>query len=589
MIKGLKFRRFLCDLWIAIALISFYQGNAQFISTDRITDWTKAGLKTEILEPTNLINFIDAGGNNDSLSANDSIISSLIASVGTNGLTIFFPNGKYYFTHSIDLLSNITIKGESADSTIFLFRVAGNSNLINIIGFIDTDTFRFSCSSLKNSHQASLFKTINLQQGNLIKIYDNDSALVSSSWAIHSTGQIQIIDSITNNKVFFDSPLRRDFFLINSPQFSKIHAVHNILLEQITLINLNSTNQQTANIYMDYVYNSKIKCVKSYDCNFAHIDIRNSSNIEVEGSYFQDAFDYGNGGKAYGVVLHQCTGECLISNNNFNHLRHSVLLQAGANGNVISYNYSQNPYWTAVSLPSNSAGDLVLHGNWPYFNLFEGNIIQNIVIDDSHGKNGPFNTFLRNRAELFGIFMNSSPASDSQNFIGNETTKNSFFYGNISLSGVGHFAEGNNQKGTIYPAGTSSQIINSLYLSSAPAYYQHWPVIGLPNQLNAFDNRAKKNFDAASLTQCSETVLYTKEKNNLSSLKVYPNPFSDIINIDNIDNEEILTIQLFDISGKMIYLFGQEKELLLKNLPSGYYFLKVFTNENLYTKKLLRK
>jgi hypothetical protein len=56
---------------------------------------------------------------------------------------------------------------------------------------------------------------------------------------------------------------------------------------------------------------------------------------------------------------------------------------------------------------------MVLHGNYPFANLFEGNINQNTVIDNSHGKNGPYNTFFRNRSELWGVVMNNSPATDS--------------------------------------------------------------------------------------------------------------------------------------------------------------------------------
>src|SRR5690606_35679977 len=153
----------------------------------------------------------------------------------------------------------------------------------------------------------------------------------------------------------------------------------------------------------------------------------------------KDGFSYGSGGKAYGVCLQFGTGDCIVENNYFNHLRHSILMQAGVNGNAIGYNYSVDPYWTDVSLPANSAGDIVFHGNYPYMNLVEGNNCQHIVIDDSHGKNGPYNTLLRNRSDLYGLFMNSNPATDSVNFIGNEVTNTGFLLGLYILSGNGHF------------------------------------------------------------------------------------------------------------------------------------------------------
>ena len=68
----------------------------------------------------------------------------------------------------------------------------------------------------------------------------------------------------------------------------------------------------------------------------------------------------------------------------------------------------KDPFWTGTVLPSDAAGDLVLHGNYPYANLFEGNILQNLVVDDSHGLNGPYNTFFRNRADNYGIVMSNA-------------------------------------------------------------------------------------------------------------------------------------------------------------------------------------
>lgn len=133
----------------------------------------------------------------------------------------------------------------------------------------------------------------------------------------------------------------------------------------MTIIRLDLKTSQTSNILISYDSNIKVSYVKSYNANYTHVNLNKSSNIVVEGSYFQDGFSYGGEGKAYRLVLQGTTGESLIYNNNFKHLRHSILLQSGANGNVISYNYSRELYWTEPFLPTNSAGDLVLNGNYP--------------------------------------------------------------------------------------------------------------------------------------------------------------------------------------------------------------------------------
>ena len=69
-----------------------------------------------------------------------------------------------------------------------------------------------------------------------------------------------------------------------------------------------------------------------------------------------------------------------------------MLVQAGANCNVFSYNYSLEPYQS----PPLFMSDISIHGNYPYANLFEENKVFAILADDYHGDNGPYNAIVRN-------------------------------------------------------------------------------------------------------------------------------------------------------------------------------------------------
>ncbi|MFM7771027.1 MAG: hypothetical protein ACKO8Q_10785, partial [Bacteroidota bacterium] len=113
------------------------------------------------------------------------------------------------------------------------------------------------------------------------------------------------------------------------------------------------------------------------------------------------------------------------------------------------------------------------HNDYEYIfiNLFEMNSVQNIVIDNSHGPNGPYNTFLRNRASLFGIFF-SADNSPSQNFIGNEIPNTNFPYSsvNYTILGTYHFLFGNNNKGNLDPIGTEKPSTSSLIFSNSPLF-----------------------------------------------------------------------------------------------------------------------
>jgi hypothetical protein len=154
-------------------------------------------------------------------------------------------------------------------------------------------------------------------------------------------------------------------------------------------------------------------------------------------------------------------------------------LQAAANGNVIAYNYSYNPYWKEGWFPANAAGDIVLHGNYPYSNLFEGNIVQNLVIDNSHGINGAGNIFFRNRIENYGVVMNGN-SGDNMYFIANEISGSGLLKGLFTLTGnqteIANYIKGNTQAGSV----NESSLISKNYVAK----------IGLPNKPNSGQNEA---------------------------------------------------------------------------------------------------
>jgi hypothetical protein len=83
------------------------------------------------------------------------------------------------------------------------------------------------------------------------------------------------------------------------------------------------------------------------------------------------------------------TTNSLIENNIFQNLRSCVNISRGANRNVFGYNYCRDNTNTV----GNTGSDVSIHGNFPYLNLVEGNIISKLHLDDYHGKNGPYNTF----------------------------------------------------------------------------------------------------------------------------------------------------------------------------------------------------
>jgi hypothetical protein len=163
------------------------------------------------------------------------------------------------------------------------------------------------------------------------------------------------------------------------------------------------------------------------------------------------------------------------------------------NGNVLGYNYSFN---VTASEHGADAGDIAMHGNYPYANLFEGNVVQHIWIDNSHGANGPYNLYFRNRAARNGFNMTDSKGH-KQSVIGNECFKGGLYAqltagDGYRLQGSDHFAYGNNSVADgLQPPNTGDLADYSYYLgpnpTQPPPLPSWWkitnaiPTIGPPN------------------------------------------------------------------------------------------------------------
>ena len=576
-------------------IISLHYSYSQTIPSSRTVDWSSAGLAATQIEPSVIIDFRSRGGSNNGVTANDSVFTAILNSINQgDSATIFFPNGNYLFNQSLNLRSNVFISGESTDSTILTFNLNGSGDLINLIGSSTNDTSFITSTLPKGSNSLSVNNSNLFNVGDFIRLIDIDTSKVTSTWATGSTGQIVRIIAINGSTLQIDKNLRRAYTINNQPFIRRLNMIENNKIESLTINRMDSTAGSFSNINFVYAYNSKVSCVKSYDCNFSHVEANYSRNIEIEGSYFQHSYGYGSGGRAYGVMLHFTTSDCFVYNNKFNHLRHSMILQAGSNGNVFAYNYSINPFWSGTSLPSDAAGDLVLHGNYVYANLFEGNIVQNLVIDNSHGINGPHNVFFRNRVDNYGIVMNTTDVTDSACFVGNEVTNTGFLKGNYLLAGNGHFEHGNNVIGTVRPSGTNSLSDSSYYFFNAPSYYfsnSIWPPIGIPNAINSNTTEAEVKYNSGALTQCNSAISSQIKKNNNTeaNIKIFPNPVENNFKIQS--DASLKEIIIYSISGKVIFYSMKHLNYIdLSSFPKGIYLMKAITErDEIYNQKIIKK
>lgn len=76
-----------------------------------------------------------------------------------------------------------------------------------------------------------------------------------------------------------------------------------------------------------------------------------------------------------------------------------------------------------------------------------------------------------------------------------------------------------------------------------------------------------------------------------SKIKIYPNPTSDFVNIENYSKSEILTAELYDMTGRLIQKIKLDGTAMdIRNLKSGAYLLKIADKQNnISTHQIIKK
>ncbi|MBN1559091.1 T9SS type A sorting domain-containing protein, partial [candidate division KSB1 bacterium] len=269
---------------------------------------------------------------------------------------------------------------------------------------------------------------------------------------------------------------------------------------------------------------------------------------EVRNNYIHHAHDYGGGGHGYGVDTISRTTDCLIIDNVFRHLRHSMLTHVGTSGNVFAYNYS------CERDPQNLT-DISLHGHYSNYNLFESNVVQEVQVADYWGPMGPGNTFLRNKVESESFRVDDH--SHGQNIVGNEIVKGSL---TIQSNVENTLKHGNVIRGAVAwdPAIADQNIPVSCFLTEKPDFLADscWPLFGpdvgdnkLPAQLRYESGNA--------ITGVRKAISQAPASYQIS---VFPNPFNPKTTIAfELAKTEHVRLEIYTALGQLVDVLLDEE------------------------------
>lgn len=411
----------ICLVFLILSLVlaltgfsqSIYNGIGHIPASCQV-EWTNAGLYNPISTADNILYITDFTGSYDAR-----IQAAINAANNLNGVTIiYFPAGNYVFQQTINLSSNIIIQGAGSASTVFKFDNDKCSNAFSIVGGGPVNEKTVTGNIAKTDNVITVSNTTGYQANDwiLFKKRTNPDAYVRPGYGENGyahSGQISKITGLDAGSITIKDKASKAYNANNQLFLYKITPIVNVGIENLSIERLPDGDGKGIGktINFGYAVNCWVRGVESKNALGRHVNMSASSHIEISGCYIHHAHDYCSGescggvsdGFGYGITVGNTSTNCLIENNVFQKIRHAMLTANGANCNVFTYNYSREQYLEGPGilgcLGGELHGDIVLHSQYSYANLFEQNWVEKIEADDVHGKNGPYNAFIRNRVQ----------------------------------------------------------------------------------------------------------------------------------------------------------------------------------------------
>ena len=395
------------------------------------------------------------------------------------GTAIRIPAGTYRIQEGLTIDKGVVLCGEGPAQSRLEFDTSDNG--IQVVKYdrgdwIDVTSGHTKGSTVLTLQDASAFSVGDhgqIKQTNNWDDMDPEGVWRVASWVPDDcVGQLFEVVAVSGNTVTIEPPLHLDFEDAYDPVVRRLGLIEGVGLQGLYLHR--SSTGDAATVSMRYAVRSWMRDCESDTTSTVHFGLSESLWCEIRDSYFHHSYDYGGGGHGYGASLATHATANLVENNVFEHLRHSMMVQVGATGNVFGYNYSVDRYTDGGQLC-----DISLHGHWPNMNLFEANTVEELDVSDYWGSCGPGNTFFRLRTTSEGIQI--MDYSHGQNAVGNELSTDPNF---IEVDGTVNdtMLHGNYEDGSIAwdPNNADRDLPASLYLWGKPAFLgsKPWPLSG---------------------------------------------------------------------------------------------------------------
>ncbi len=370
------------------------------IDPARAIDWAQSGIPGGIPNRTIVYTTIAAGASQATIqSALDSCPADQVVKLSA---------GTYNISGGLTIPSHVVLRGSGPRQTIL--NASGTSDGFIRFGQSITPSISNSVSITGGSNQGSTSLTLSSTSGVSVGSYLmvtqlNDPNYVTitttngtCNWCdgglgwngTRAQGQIVEVTSVSGNSVGVSPGLYLTYSL--TPLATSFSMGAKYAGVEDLQVYMNNTGF-TGNFYMSGSAYSWIKNVESNYTDGDHAQLHWSYRNEIRDSYFHDAFTHSPGSTDADIFVADKTSGTLIENNTLRRLHQSIMLNWGAAGNVIAYNYIDGNFDSGGY--NTLFGGLNTHGSHPMFNLWEANIAPKLDADYFWGSSS-HNTAFRN-------------------------------------------------------------------------------------------------------------------------------------------------------------------------------------------------
>jgi hypothetical protein len=380
------------------------------VDPTRAIDWSTAGIPGGIPNRTTICATINASTyGNGSTDATAGIQAALNSCA--SGDVVSLSSGTFLIDGGLSIPSNVTLRGQGANQTILnsnsksatlppidmgtVNTEPNFSNAVSIASGATTGSTNITVSSASGMSVGGYLLVDQLNDGTIVNANGSEGLCTwcdgeQTSNGSRTEGQIVEIESINGNAVTISPGLYTNYSLtplaVPFTAEAKYAGVENLQ------VYANNTGG-----FSNFVMNECAYCwlsgVEGNYTNGDQVDAYYSYFGEIVNSYFSNAYLHTPGSFDSDLDLIDKTSGMLVQNNILERLHTSIMLEWGAAGNVISYNYMMGNFdggGAAVVL-----SDVNTHGSHPFMNLIEGNVMTNLHTDSIWGSSSD-NTLFRN-------------------------------------------------------------------------------------------------------------------------------------------------------------------------------------------------